>query len=442
VTRLAQRVVLRPLAPADAAELLRIHATPEVQRWWDAPDPGFPLTDDPESTRLTIEVDGAVAGMIQFAEELEPKYRHASIDVFLDPAWHGRGLGTEAVRQVVRHLIDERGHHRITIDPAADNAAAIRSYEKAGFRRVGVMRRYERDADGQGWHDGLLMELAGEERRATLSRMQLGEIGIWRRHQEGTDAVPEIEALGFAALWVGGSPSLAQVRPFLERSERLLVATGILNVWQHEPADVAAQHAELTRAFPGRFLLGVGIGHPEATSVYTKPLTKMREFFDGLDAAPEPVPRDERIAAALGPKMLKLAAERSLGAHPYFTTHDHTRFAREVLGPDPVLAPELAVVLEPDAERGREAARSYAATYLRLSNYTGNLLRFGFTERDLEDGGSDRLIDAVVPHGPVEAIAEAVRAHLDAGADHVCLQPVGHGPAPLDDYRALARALL
>jgi aminoglycoside 6'-N-acetyltransferase len=152
-------LVLRPLAAADADALLRIHATPEVRQWWDAPDEGFPLTDEPDVTRLTIEVDGKVAGMVQYAEEPEPKYRHASIDVFLDPAFHGRGIGTEAVRRVVRLLIEERGHHRITIDPAADNAAAIRSYEKVGFRPVGVMRRYERDADGDGWHDGLLMEL-------------------------------------------------------------------------------------------------------------------------------------------------------------------------------------------------------------------------------------------------------------------------------------------
>jgi aminoglycoside 6'-N-acetyltransferase len=143
--------------------LLRIHRTPEVARWWDMPAEGFPW-DEPESFRLTIEVDGRIAGMIQFAEETEPKYRHASIDLFVDPELHGRGIGTEAVRRVVRMLIDERGHHRITIDPAADNVAAIRVYEKAGFRRVGVMRRSERDPDGQGWHDGLLMELlAGEE---------------------------------------------------------------------------------------------------------------------------------------------------------------------------------------------------------------------------------------------------------------------------------------
>jgi len=162
-------VDLRPLADGDEAELLRIHRTPEVTRWWDAPAEGFPW-DEPESTRLTIEVDGAVAGLIQFSEEVEPRYRHASVDLFLDPDLHGRGLGTEALRRVVRHLIDDRGHHRITIDPAADNAAAIRAYEKVGFRPVGVMRRYERDVDGGGWHDGLLMELlAGEEPPPTSS---------------------------------------------------------------------------------------------------------------------------------------------------------------------------------------------------------------------------------------------------------------------------------
>jgi probable F420-dependent oxidoreductase len=140
--------------------------------------------------------------------------------------------------------------------------------------------------------------------------------------------------------------------------------------------------------------------------------------------------------------MLDLARERSLGAQPYFTPVEHTRFARERLGPDAVLAPEVAVVVEPDVEVGRAKAREYAALYLRLSNYTGNLLRVGFTERDLADGGSDRLVDAVIPHGSAEQVAEAVGAHFDAGADHVCLQPVGHGPVPSEDYRALAHALL
>jgi len=150
-------VVLRLLRRGDETELLRIHRTPEVMRWWDAPAEGFPW-EEPESTRLTVEVDGKIAGLIQFWEETEPKYRHATIDVFLDPAVHGRGVGTEAVRLVMRHVIENRGHHRITIDPAAGNAAAIRAYQKAGFTEVGVMRRAERDADGKGWHDSLLME--------------------------------------------------------------------------------------------------------------------------------------------------------------------------------------------------------------------------------------------------------------------------------------------
>ena len=157
-------MILRPLAEGDEAELRRIHATPEVVRWWDVPPEGLPWTDEPEASRLTIEVDGAVAGLIQFWEEPEPRYRHAGIDVFLDPVLHGRGLGTEAVRRVVRHLIDERGHHRITIDPAAANAVAIRAYEKVGFKPVGIMRSYERDVGGESWHDSLLMELlAGEQ---------------------------------------------------------------------------------------------------------------------------------------------------------------------------------------------------------------------------------------------------------------------------------------
>jgi probable F420-dependent oxidoreductase len=270
--------------------------------------------------------------------------------------------------------------------------------------------------------------------------MRLGRIGIWRRHQPGPGIVPELEALGYGTLWLGSSPSLEQARPYLEASEEITIATGILNIWQHEPADVARQHAELTSAYPGSFLLGIGVGHPEATSDYTRPLSAMRAFFDGLDAGG--VPREERIAAALGPKMLDLAAERSLGAHPYFTTPDHTRFARDRAGPDALVAPEVAVVVETDVERAREDARAYAATYLQLSNYTSNLRRFGFTEADIADGGSDRLIDAVIPHGSPEAIAEAVQAHFEAGADHVCLQPLGHGPAPVEDYRALAEVLL
>jgi aminoglycoside 6'-N-acetyltransferase len=156
-------LTLRPLVPEDSDELRRIHALPQVARWWDLPDPGFPLSDDPESVRRAVVVDGRVAGLVQFWEETEPRYRHACIDIFLDPAVHGRGIGTEVVRRMARELIDHRGHHRITIDPATANFAAIRAYEKAGFRRVGVLRCFERDAGGQAWHDGLLMELVSTD---------------------------------------------------------------------------------------------------------------------------------------------------------------------------------------------------------------------------------------------------------------------------------------
>jgi aminoglycoside 6'-N-acetyltransferase len=157
-----ERLTLRPLAPADAPELLRILETPEVARWWDAPDPGFPLTDDQESVRFTILVDGAVAGLVQFWEEDEPKYRHANIDVYLDPAHHGQGLGTEAVRRIAALLVGDRGHHRITIDPAAANVRAIAAYARAGFRPIGIMRQYQRMPDGT-WVDALLMDLLAPE---------------------------------------------------------------------------------------------------------------------------------------------------------------------------------------------------------------------------------------------------------------------------------------
>jgi probable F420-dependent oxidoreductase len=265
--------------------------------------------------------------------------------------------------------------------------------------------------------------------------MELGRIGIWRRRQDGPGPVPELEALGYGAVWIGSSPSVEDARPWLQAAPAITIATGILNIWQHEPGDVAAAHRRVREAFPDRFLLGIGVGHPEATSDYTRPLTAMRRFFDGLE-----LPREELVAAALGPKMLDLAAERSLGTHPYFTTPDHTRFARERLGPGALVAPELAVVVEEDDEAARAIARKYAAGYLQLTNYTSNLLRLGFGEDDVAGGGSDRLIDAVIPHGAPEAIAEAVHAHWDAGADHVCLQPLG--PHALEDYRALAAVLV
>jgi|tagenome__1003787_1003787.scaffolds.fasta_scaffold20721394_2 probable F420-dependent oxidoreductase len=266
--------------------------------------------------------------------------------------------------------------------------------------------------------------------------MNLGQIGIWRLHHHGTDGVAEIEQLGYSALWLGGSPSTDDARPYLEQTSAMTIATGILNVWQHDPAAVADGYAELDADFPGRFLLGIGIGHPEATSDYTHPLANMRAFFDGLDA----VPTDRRIAAALGPKMLDLAAQRSLGAHTYFVPPEHAKVARERMGAGAVIATEVACVVETDAGTAREIAREYAKGYLARRNYTTNLLRLGYDADELKDGGSDRLIDAVIPHGSAAEIAETVRQHLDAGADHVCLQPLG--PHPADDYKALAGVLL
>lgn len=251
-----------------------------------------------------------------------------------------------------------------------------------------------------------------------------------------------MQDLGYGAFWLGGSPQLPRVRSLLEATDRLIVATGIVNVWDYEPARLAAEHAELTDEYPGRLLLGIGVGHPEAKSQYAKPLTKMRDFVDGLDAADPPVPQEERCIAALGPKMLDLAGERSLGTHPYFTPPEHTRFCRERLGDGALIAPELACVLDTDTKRARATARDYARLYLGLSNYTNNLLKFGFTQQDIAGGGSDRLIDVIVPHGSAEAIAAAAREHLDAGADHVCLQTVGVSGEPHEQWTELAAALI
>jgi probable F420-dependent oxidoreductase len=267
---------------------------------------------------------------------------------------------------------------------------------------------------------------------------ELGRVGVWASARTVDDlpaAARAVEAMGYGTFWLGGSPPERALRHLLGATGSIVCATGILNVWQHDPADVAREHAELTANHPGRVMLGIGIGHPEATSDYARPLKTMRDFFAGLDG----VPHDERCAAALGPKMLELAAAQSRGTHPYFVPAEHTAFARATVGPDALVAPEVACVVDEDAQSGRAKAREYAALYLQLSNYTNNLLRFGFTEADIADGGSDRLIDAVVPHGSAAHIAQAVEQHLAAGADHVCLQPVGGDP--LSDWAALAEAL-
>jgi probable F420-dependent oxidoreductase len=289
--------------------------------------------------------------------------------------------------------------------------------------------------------------------------MDLGRIGIWSRelryHPEPgeiAEAAAELEELGYTALWIPGGAGgdvLGASRHLLESTRNVPVAPGILNVWMHDPQDVAGEHARLTGDFPERFLLGLGISHApsvnrEEPGRYRKPLTKMRSYLDELDAARPPVPREERILAALRPRMLRLSAERSVGAHPYFVPPAHTATARETLGDGPLLAPEQAVVLESDPDRARARARAHTERYLRLPNYTGNLERFGLEPSDFEGAGSDRLIDAVVAWGDEAAIHARVQEHLDAGADHVCLQVVGvpDGELPREEWRRLAAALV
>jgi len=277
--------------------------------------------------------------------------------------------------------------------------------------------------------------------------MNIGKIGIWTSYRRfGIDRAGEAaklaEQLGYATWWVGSSPHVPDIRPVLEATSSLVAATGILNVWSNDPGETAAADAVLRAEFPGRFMLGIGIGHPEATSDYRRPLTTMRAFLDGLDASPTPPPVDERCLAALGPKMLDLAGQGAAGTHTYFVPVAHTRFARERLGSGKLVAPEVACVVDTDPVRAKAVAREYAKLYLGLRNYTQNLLEFGFVDGDLADGGSDRLIDAVIPQGSAEQIAEVVREHLDAGADHVCLQPLGEEGIPRHSWTALAKVLI
>jgi probable F420-dependent oxidoreductase len=276
--------------------------------------------------------------------------------------------------------------------------------------------------------------------------MDIGKIGVWTSYrpfgiERAGEAAKLVEQLGYGAWWLGGSPHVPDVRPILEATSTLVAATGILNVWINEPGETAAADAAAREEFGGRFMLGIGIGHREATSDYRRPLETMRAFVDGLDASPASPPVDGRCLAALGPRMLDLAGERTAGTHTYFVPVEHTRFARERLGSGKLVAPELACVVDTDPVRAKAVARDYAQLYLGLRNYTQALRRFGFTERDLADGGSDRLIDAVIPQGSAEQIAEVVRAHLDAGADHVCLQPLGEEGIPRESWTALAKAL-
>ena len=237
----------------------------------------------------------------------------------------------------------------------------------------------------------------------------------------------QIEAAGFTSVWYPGMNSaadLAAVEPALAATERLVLGTGIASVWTWQPADLAATAERLENQYPGRFVLGLGVSHAPAVEAtgqaYVKPYTKMLQFLDELPPLAVPV-----ILAALGPKMLELSRDRATGAHPYFTPPEHTSAARQVLGYEPLLIPEIAVSLTP-GDTGAAQARDYAKLYLRLPNYTGNLRRLGYTDADIENGGSDRLMSDVVPHGP-EASVLRIAGHLDAGADHVLVQLIGDG---------------
>ncbi|WP_441961696.1 LLM class F420-dependent oxidoreductase [Mycolicibacterium houstonense] len=258
----------------------------------------------------------------------------------------------------------------------------------------------------------------------------LGRFGVWTFGAVEPDQAVEIEKLGYGAVWVGGSPAadLSFAEPILERTETLQVATGIVNIWTADADAVAESFHRIEAAHPGRFLLGVGVGHPEHTDEYRKPYDALVEYLDALDAAK--VPTSRLVIAALGDRVLKLSARRSAGAHPYLTTPEHTAHARDVVGETVFLAPEHKVVLTTDGAAARAIGRETVDFYLNLSNYLNNWRRLGFTEDDIAKPGSDKLIDAVVAHGTPEAIAARLQQHVANGADHVTIQVLG-GPDKL-----------
>jgi probable F420-dependent oxidoreductase len=279
-----------------------------------------------------------------------------------------------------------------------------------------------------------------------LSAMDFGKFGAWTSYraigeENAGAAARAAEGAGLGTLWLGGSPRLTTVRPLLEGSEKLVVATSVVNIWSYEPADLVAEYAALEADFPGRVCVGIGVGHPEATSDYKRPLSALEGFLDAIDVAAAPIPVERRIIAALGPKMLAMSARRSLGTIPYFSSVDHTRAARAAVGPEALVIPEVAYVLDEDTERARATARRYAKLYLGLSNYTNALLDHGFEQADIEDGGSDHLIDHLIPHGTADEVAATVRAHVDAGADHVALQALGAEGVPAAEWSTLGAAL-
>jgi probable F420-dependent oxidoreductase len=285
---------------------------------------------------------------------------------------------------------------------------------------------------------------------------QIGAIGVWSPllrlgdAHEAAEAAAELEEIGFDAIWVPGRGAVdleGRLRLLLSSTERIAVATGIVSIWTNPAGETAAMRARLVAEFGDRFLLGLGVSHAPmvdgAGGQYTRPFSAMVAYLDELDAAPHPVAPEVRVLAALAPKMLGLARERALGSHPYLTTPAHTRIARQALGPDALLAPELTVVLETDPEQARAIARAFITRYLQLPNYVDNLLRTGFEPADVQGGGSDRLIDDVIAWGDAATIAARVADHRAAGADHVTLQVLTADAErlPREEWRRLAAAL-
>ncbi|MFJ8711747.1 LLM class F420-dependent oxidoreductase [Streptomyces violaceus] len=285
----------------------------------------------------------------------------------------------------------------------------------------------------------------------TALKETIGRYGIWSvglrsedpdRRAELAETAAELEELGYGAVWLGGNSSAANAAPLIEATSRLTVGTSIQSIWQHEPDAAATAFAELESAHPGQFLLGLGVSHAKRVEQYARPYSALVEHLDGLDAAG--VPADRRLLAALGPKSLRLARDRAAGSIPYLVTPEHTAHAREILGEAPLLAPELGVVPETDPARARALAREFLGIYLPLPNYTNNFLRHGFTEDDLTDGGSDRLVDALFAWGDDTAIRAKIDTYFEAGADHIALQLINDEPRdalPRKAWRDLAAVL-
>ncbi|MFB4297525.1 LLM class F420-dependent oxidoreductase [Actinomadura sp. NTSP31] len=285
--------------------------------------------------------------------------------------------------------------------------------------------------------------------------MELSGVGVWSQQlrygdaAEAAEAAAELEELGFRALWIPdiGGPVFDAVGNLLAATRSTVVATGILNLWMHAPEDAAASFASLSAAHGDRFLMGIGVSHAPLVDAsepgrYRRPLAAMGAFLDGLDGADRPVPRESRVLAALGPKMLETAAKRARGVHPYLVPPEHTRLAREAVGDGPLVLPEQTVILCSTRDEARAIGTNWLGSYLGLPNYAGNLLRLGYTQEDV-DSVSDRLFDAVIAWGDEEAIKRRVDEHRAAGADHVCVQVLtaDQSAFPRDEWRRLAPAL-